>query len=471
MKLDRFGVGVLVTWLFALVLRFWQLEQFNTLVFDEIYFAKFGQNYLTQTPFFDAHPPLGKYMIAVGIWLQGFNTWGFRWMNALVGSLIPLLVTGIAYQMTWRRNYALIAGGLVTLDGLLLVESRYALLNIYLLFFGLLGHWFCLLSLNQQRLARWACLTLSAAGFGACIAVKWNGLGFLLGLYLFWILGWMISQLDKRQLSGFPPWQLAPLQRLLRLSPVQLFGYLPAIAFLVYSWTWIPHLLQNPTTNFVQVHQEILSYHRGVGSGQDVHPYCSAWYTWPLLLRSVSYLYQTATDLGGPIPITGPPLPSGTARYLYSIYALGNPPLWWLSTAAILLIMGYVGWQLWQLLTRILIRDPTPQPQRNPTASAQEQFWVPLYLGTNYLANFLPWAIVSRCTFLYHYMSAALFSGLALAWVVDCWLRSPQRMLRIASLTLINASIVGFVFWSPFFLGLPLSPEEWQFRIWLQSWI
>jgi dolichyl-phosphate-mannose--protein O-mannosyl transferase len=255
---------------------------------------------------------------------------------------------------------------------------------------------------------------------------------------------------------------------LLQLSPVQLFIYLPAIAALVYGLAWIPHLHQNPTYNFWQVHQEILAYHQRIGNGQDVHPYCSAWYTWPFLLRPVSYFYQTAVDLSEPIPITGPPLPRDAIRYVYSIYATGNPPLWWLSTTAILFILGRWCWQGWQ---RAVWHQPSTPPLNLGYSITSEQLWVPLYLGTNYAANFLPWAGVSRCTFLYHYMGAALFSGLALAWLVDRWRQAPQKSLQVASLTILCVSAIGFIVWSPFFFGLPLSPQLWQLRIWLSSWI
>jgi dolichyl-phosphate-mannose-protein mannosyltransferase len=85
------GLGLLTC--FCLAIRFWGLDRFNTLVFDEVYFAKFGHNYVTSTPFFDAHPPLGKYLIGLGIWLKGFHPWGYRWVNALFGAAIPLVVT------------------------------------------------------------------------------------------------------------------------------------------------------------------------------------------------------------------------------------------------------------------------------------------------------------------------------------------------------------------------------------------
>jgi dolichyl-phosphate-mannose--protein O-mannosyl transferase len=62
-----FTLGMLSVFLVYLSLRFWQLERFNTLVFDEVYYAKFANDYLTQTPFFNAHPPLSQYIIAIGI--------------------------------------------------------------------------------------------------------------------------------------------------------------------------------------------------------------------------------------------------------------------------------------------------------------------------------------------------------------------------------------------------------------------
>jgi dolichyl-phosphate-mannose-protein mannosyltransferase len=62
-----FALGMLGVFLLSLTLRFWQLERFNTLVFDEVYYAKFAKDYLTKTPFFNAHPPLSQYIIAIGI--------------------------------------------------------------------------------------------------------------------------------------------------------------------------------------------------------------------------------------------------------------------------------------------------------------------------------------------------------------------------------------------------------------------
>ncbi|WP_299414220.1 phospholipid carrier-dependent glycosyltransferase [Acaryochloris sp. IP29b_bin.148] len=447
-----FWIGLGCVWVFALAFRFWQLERFNALVFDEVYFANFGYKYTTQTQFFDAHPPLGKYLIALGIALKGFNTWGFRWVNALVGATLPLILSGIAYQLCKRPSYALVAAALASLDGLLLVESRYALLNVHILFFGLLAHWLVLVALNHKGYQRNLWLGFAGASFGATIAVKWNGLGFLLGLYLLWFAAkvgqaWFGTQKTQQR--------RLPIQRLSELSWLQIGVYLPAIALLIYSLLWIPHLVLNPEFNFWQVHTEIFSYHRYRVGGAEVHPYCSAWYTWPLLLKPISYFYQLTQSTVESLPVIGPPLPQNAANWIYSVYATGNPILWWASTLAIFWVLAWGGQQLWQSCTR-------RRSEYSFTHLSAEQVWISGYVGVNYLANFLPWVGVSRCTFLYHYMPASMFSSLALAWFIEDWLQSSDRRLQGLAGGLLLFSLLSFMVCLPLFLGLPLSPRQWQ---------
>jgi dolichyl-phosphate-mannose--protein O-mannosyl transferase len=463
-----FSIGLVSILALSIALRFWGLSRFNTLVFDEVYFAKFGYNYLTHTPFFDSHPPLGKYFIAFGIWLKGFNPFGYRWMNALIGSLIPLVIAGIAYQLSHRRSYALIAGLFAAADGLLLVESRYALINIYLLILGLLGQWFFLLALDTQGKQPWLWLTLSGISLGGTIAVKWNGLGFLLGIYLTWLCAW-IEQLFSRSMrrgSNLDAPDQTLFQKLRQLNFAQLL-YPPALSAVVYCLVWIPHRQLNPTPSFWELQKQMLTYHGRIGSGPNVHPYCSSWYTWPWMVRPVDYFYQTALNPAEPVPVVGPPLPSGAAKVIYDVHAIGNPALWWLSTAAIIILLWMLARQLW---TWVMTRSTVSRPSQSYLTRATS-FEIPVYLLLNYAANFLPWASVSRCTFLYHYMPAFVFSLLAIAWLIDRWLQSNQRWLRALGLTAIFLILASLVFWLPIYLGLPLTPEGFRARMWFPSWI
>jgi dolichyl-phosphate-mannose-protein mannosyltransferase len=129
---------------------FWGLDRFNGLVFDEVYYARFAVNYLQQQSFFDAHPPLGKYIIAVGICLSqalpflkqihndltgiSLSPFQYRWFNALIGSFIPVIVTGIGYELTKKETYRVIISIFANVVGLFLMESRYGIVNIYYVF-------------------------------------------------------------------------------------------------------------------------------------------------------------------------------------------------------------------------------------------------------------------------------------------------------------------------------------------------
>lgn len=491
-----FKVGILVVWLVSLALRFWGLERFNTLVFDEVYYVKFAHNYLAQTPFFDGHPPLSKYLIAFGIWLGEqmpfghdavnglsggvYSPWSYRWLNALTGSLIPLVVTGIAYQLTRRYSYAFIAGLFLALDGLLLVESRYALNNVYLIIFGLLGLWCLLLALNSQRsLQRELWLVLSGIFFGASVAIKWNGLWFLLGAYGLWVSAWVIQWvqgLGTAGLNGSAPTvelqgvEKSPLERLTRLKLWQIILHLAVVPAVFYRLAWIPHLQVNPKDTFWGLQRQILSYHQRVGDGPNVHPYCSDWFTWLWMIRPVAYFYQV-TNPGDPLPTGKSALTATPGRLIYDVHAIGNPFLWWLSTVAmavvaIALMVYAISWlKARKASPPLMFQPPQAVLALNPT-----ELWLGVFLVVNYAAHLMPWVPVTRCIFLYHYMGAAIFAIMAIAWLVDRWISSRQFHLRMMGIGTILLITLAFLFWIPIYLGLPLSPSGFELRMWLPSW-
>ncbi|NEP78558.1 MAG: phospholipid carrier-dependent glycosyltransferase, partial [Okeania sp. SIO3B3] len=347
-----FIVGMTSIFIFSIMLRFWQLGRFNTLVFDEVYYAKFANNYLTKTDFFNAHPPLSQYIIAISIWIGShlpfgqeivnnetgstLAPWTYRWVNALTGSFIPVVVGAIAYQLTRRKSYAFIAVLLIALDGLFLVESRYALNNIYLVNFGLLGQLCLIIALQDWQFKQNIWLALAGINFGASAAIKWNGLGFLLSIYLLWIFAWIIEFLAPPKKSDF----ISPLRNLTQLNLLQFTLNLFFIPIIIYSLFWIPHIILNPKYGFWEMQKQIFSYHQRIGSGPDTHPYCAQWFTWPLMLRPVVYFYKNTGLLDKPEPSL-PPLPSDIGNpkvnpLIYDVHAMGNPPLWWLSAVAIL---------------------------------------------------------------------------------------------------------------------------------------
>ncbi|MBF2097081.1 MAG: phospholipid carrier-dependent glycosyltransferase, partial [Gloeomargaritaceae cyanobacterium C42_A2020_066] len=319
-----------------------------------------------------------------------------------------------------------LTGCLVALDGLLLVESRYALINLYLVFFGLLGQVLWLKGRRAEHPLGWQ--LLGGIALGASVSVKWNGLGYLAGLALYG-LARSLPTPAGREAEAIPwrerwrPWARHGL----------CLGVVPAATYLLL---WQPHLRQSPGATLLTLHQQILGYHQNLGA--TVHPYCSPWWSWPLMLRPVSYFYAKVGPAG--------------QELIGNVQGMGNPVLWGLVAGAVLLGLGYGVW--W---TRSTTEEREPCPS-------------PLLFGLlNVAANWLPWALARRCLFIYHYLPALIAGCLVLAWWLDeAWKGPAGRLLAGMLLGLIG---LGFYFWLPIYLGLPLTPAEWQRRFPFSGWI
>ena len=71
------------------MLRFWNLGTPDSLVFDEVYYVDGARDYLAGgveetngAAEFVVHPPLGKWLIALGIALFGDTSYGWRIASA-----------------------------------------------------------------------------------------------------------------------------------------------------------------------------------------------------------------------------------------------------------------------------------------------------------------------------------------------------------------------------------------------------
>lgn len=444
-----------------------------------MYFVHFAKAYLLGMPEFDAHPPLGKYLIALGIWisthLSSFSSWfasswpatdvaavsslspiHYRWMNALVGSCIPLVVMAIAHSLSMqasdakeiqapnasrpneaklysskRWTFVLLSSVFVAIDGLFVVESRYGLLNVYLVFWGLLSHWLWLQSRffsDQKNIIKARLLRILAGiALGAAVATKWNGLGYALSLWVW--ESWRPKKETQGETKGtgtnrsFFQWKYI------------LYGlFIPGI---VYGLTWWPHLWLTGE-RFVDVHATLLNFH--IQLGGEGHSACSRWYTWPLLIKPFPYWYEEA------------------GASVHTVNNMGNPLLWWLSSAAMmLLVIEGIG----RLKDKWLLRR----------AEAFRMTDLSLYLVIGYVSNWLPWVLISRCTYIYLYMPAAVFSFMVSAWLLSEWLHSPVRKVRAIGWIVLGAIALAAWFWLPLALGSPLSPEGLRMRWWLRSWI
>ncbi len=101
-------------------------------IFDEVYFARAGEEYLRHITQFEwTHPPFTKLLIALSIWLfggvpGGDTSYGWRFLNVVVGSLECLVVYAFAKRLTGSTLFAAVGAALLALDGFHFVEERIA---------------------------------------------------------------------------------------------------------------------------------------------------------------------------------------------------------------------------------------------------------------------------------------------------------------------------------------------------------
>ncbi|MEK7506500.1 MAG: phospholipid carrier-dependent glycosyltransferase, partial [Patescibacteria group bacterium] len=189
----------------SLIVHFAYFGQPKETVFDEVHFGKFISGYFTGNYFFDIHPPLGKLLLSGMGWLGGFQP-GFsfteigqqfpdniylwlRFLPTLAGALLPVVIFYLALQLGLSRLAAFAAGMLVALDNALLTQSRYILLDSFLLLFGFTALLFYA-KYRQSYNLKLKIYHLFLAGLLAALAasVKWTGGTFLAIIVFFEII-------------------------------------------------------------------------------------------------------------------------------------------------------------------------------------------------------------------------------------------------------------------------------------------
>jgi dolichyl-phosphate-mannose--protein O-mannosyl transferase len=417
----------------ALFLRLFRLSTPDKLIFDEIYYVdgardllKFGVEVTANKPEFIVHPPVGKWVIALGIQIFGENPFGWRVMVALLGTLSILLIAKIASRIFGALGYGLIAALLAFFDGLNLVMSRTALLDITLTTFLLVATWF----LIDRR------FLFAGIFFGLALGTKWSAIFYILIFSLYFVIK-EIRESAERNTRKDLLWLMA-------IRKIQLL----LVPLIVYVLSWIGWFISPrgwsrswSTDNggeflasirsFIHYHFEILNFHKDLDSG---HNYRSSAWQWLLQIRPTSFYYESP-KCGGNI-------------CSQEVLALGTPLLWW--SGALSLIFLLILW--------IKRRDHSL-----------------LLLGV--AAGWLPWfAFPERTTFSFYSIVFQPWLILALvAAIKEINDRLPERIprrIRKAWLALF-ISLIGanFLYHSPIFLAFTVSYDHWRSLMWLNSWI
>lgn len=512
-RLSGWG-GPLLVALFAGVLRFTNLGSPAKVIFDETYYPKdawsllqYGYEgtwtknandalvghppeiLLSPEHSYVVHPPIGKWMIALGEWAFGMNPFGWRFAVALLGTLSVLMICRIGRRLLRSTVLGCVAGGLLAVDGLHLVMSRTALLDLIVMFW-VVAAFGCLLVDRDRTRARLAAALQAdqadrnaevggrlrpdaavgdrlrlgwrpwriAAGLclGLSAATKWNGLYYLAAFALMAVL-WDVA---ARRTAGAHH----PFRSVLRRDVVPAFGATVVVAVATYivswtgwivtkggyyrdwattpgqgaggPWSWLPDWLRS----LWHYQNEVYEFHTHLTSA---HTYQSNPWSWLVLGRPVSYFYESPK--AGEDGCTAA---EGCAR---EVLALGTPLLWWAACFALLYV-------LYRWLFR---RD-----------------WRAGAIACAVAAGYLPWFLYQeRTIFLFYAVVFIPFLCLALAMMIGAIIGPPGSSERRRAAGIVGAGVLillivwNFIFFYPIYTGLPLPKSEWSRRMWFDTWV
>jgi len=481
-RLNRPGFVLLTVAVVAGILRLTALSRPPQLIFDETYYAKSGclfiggslqeceirsddEEYWVEDK--DdvgswVHPPVGKWMIGLGELGFGMTPVGWRIAAAIAGVLGVVITAAMALLLFRSNVWALVTGLLLSTESLHFVQSRVALLDIFVALWVVLG--FTVLLLDRRWIERrdtrlseekavadtregptarqvvelrpvissplWRPWRFAAgASFGLAAATKWSGANALIGA----IALSFIWERTRRRAAGVN-------HPIGRTAWQEGFGILLALVFVpiavyIASWArwWTMHGVD--IVGWWQLHVDMYDFHVGLGRFEEgtrdlVHPYSSQPWTWILTLRPVNFYF---VEPGA------------------SVLSIGNPVIFWSSIVAI--PYAVVSW--WR--------------KRDYRGG---------FITVAIMAQWLPWfGFANRVQFLFYMTPIVPFMVLAVVYGLrrlsdyrpEGATRHPFRPVAVGFVAL---SMTVFAFFYPILTGFPLSKWAWSIRIWLRTlWV
>ena len=331
-------VVAVVTVVVGLWARVWKLGFPGQRIWDEIYFPVMARKFLEGVYQFDLHPPLGKFVIAVGIVIFGDTPIGWRVMPMVFGVALVPLAAALGWYLLRDRLAALLLAAFVAGETFLIAYSRIGIMDLILLFFTLATLLAALLVRSKAQVL-WVAVLL-----GLAISVKWAVLMVAVPVgYVLWRKGL------------FRPFVASLWVSAVLYIAVVFFGALVTVTtnpLEAWQWTWEWH---------------IRAFDRITAAIPNT--WGSPWWSWPLMLR----------------PIRISPLFATADGNLQVLSTLGNPVLWYSSTLAVL--AGLVD-----VVRRLVARKLVADDPIVPILLGYVFLLLPWIPGTRipYIYNYLP---------------------------------------------------------------------------------
>jgi dolichyl-phosphate-mannose--protein O-mannosyl transferase len=240
-----------------------------------------------------AHPDLAKLAIAASIAVLGDNPWGWRLPGALAGIALMALVFPLGRRLGLSDEWALAALVLAASDPMLMLESRLAVLDVFVALATSAAVYLALRYVQSDFRLGW--LAACGAAIGAAIACKWSG-----ALAVPAALLVLVPALVGRGRGRF---RLVPVLGALLLTPLA-----------VYVAASIPYFVAgHGPLDWVRLQEYMATFGWGVKGDRS---FASRPATWPFDAYPIWYRWSVG--------------PHGTSGLL----AIGNFLVWWAGVVA-----------------------------------------------------------------------------------------------------------------------------------------
>ncbi|MDX1813762.1 MAG: glycosyltransferase family 39 protein [Candidatus Bathyarchaeia archaeon] len=400
--------------------------------FDEIYYVRSAEQYLNlQVPYEWTHPPLGKLIIASGISFFGFSPFGWRILGVVAATLMIPLIYILGKKLFGKWIGALASAFLLAFDFMHFTLARMATVDTYVVLFSLASQLFFLIYLKNAQKNGWKTsvkpLFMAILFFALGFSTKWfvlygfaAQLTFLAALRLKEVSKLKNGLLDKLYVFTDPPFS-------------KIVGFL-LLAVLVYFLTYIPDVLAGRSViDLLSLQGAMYNYHATLNA---THAFASSWWTWPLMLRPL-WLYVST-------------LPNNVTS---TITLMGNPLVWWVGFACLISISIFAIDKILKAAGNRLGKISLPA----------------LFIITFFFFQWVPYMLISRITFIYHFYLNVPFLCLATAYFISKYWSS--RWVKLAAIAYFAATVALFALFYPVISGTPAANSWIDSLQWLNGWV
>lgn len=436
------AILVLLFTAIGMLTRVFRLQAPNTVVFDEVHFGNFTNWYLRGQYFHDIHPPLAKLIMASAASFAGYkgeykfeqlNNQKYPSMTYVALRLTPIFFGAVCVPMSYlvaramncKHFTSFVAATCVACELTFIIEARHILSDSILHFFSMLS----ILSIYlHDRYETWVSFLFMCSALGLVSSCKYTAGGIVL-----LAITKQLLMKDDRQFA------------LIRVFIIIFFVVFIHFCVFAIHLSSLPYYPENPDqfvpkcindslidkmnpdwerrnkapSMIIRIITLILYMQFTNMNVGFKHPYASRWYDWPLFTgRWVLYWTENGRHL----------------------ICMGNVLVWWSVFAA---IIGSFVAKFFNTIDREGFDN---------------------LLG--YLFSFLPFALIPRDTFLYHYAIPLMFGIFALVILLERQF-SPKITGFLLSLVCFLA-IFGFFMWCPWVYAL--TTPDFQFMVWNENW-